>query len=49
MGRLWAVREKAFPSGALRAGAEPTVDADTAGELEAEVERQEKIARQVVS
>ncbi|MEU1877903.1 hypothetical protein ABZ470_11355 [Streptosporangium sp. NPDC020072] len=28
-GRFWAIRNRAFPRTALRAGAEPTVDADT--------------------
>ncbi|MFD8529390.1 hypothetical protein ACFV0L_18420 [Streptosporangium canum] len=49
MGRLWAVRETAFPQGALRAGAEPTVDADTFDDLKVEVNLQEEIAKQVVS
>ncbi|MFI6801562.1 hypothetical protein [Streptosporangium canum] len=49
MGRFWAVREKAFPQGALRAGAEPTVDADTFDGVKAEVDQQENIAKQVVS
>ncbi|OUC83323.1 hypothetical protein CA984_40870 [Streptosporangium minutum] len=48
-GRFWAVRETAFPRSALRAGAEPTVDADTFDGLEAEVERQEEIAKKVVA
>ncbi|WP_433247282.1 hypothetical protein ACQPYK_46745 [Streptosporangium sp. CA-135522] len=48
-GRFWAVREKPFPRGALHAGAEPIVDADTFDGLEAEVERQEEIAKQVVA
>ncbi|MEU9832968.1 hypothetical protein AB0D67_15690 [Streptosporangium sp. NPDC048047] len=39
-GRLWAVRREAFPRGALRAGAEITVDVDTFDALKAEVARQ---------
>ncbi|MEV7907585.1 hypothetical protein [Streptomyces anulatus] len=45
-GRFWAIRRRSFPRGALRAGAEPTVDADTFEEVRAVVERQEEIARQ---
>ncbi|MEV6149403.1 hypothetical protein AB0L53_03585 [Nonomuraea sp. NPDC052129] len=48
-GRFWAVRREAFPPDALRAGAEPTVDADTFDALKVEVARQEEIAERVVS
>ncbi|MEV4247339.1 hypothetical protein AB0J63_28475 [Streptosporangium canum] len=48
-GRFWAFREKAFPPGALRAGAEPGVDADTFDDLKAEVDQQEEIAGRVTS
>ncbi|MEV4093383.1 hypothetical protein [Streptosporangium saharense] len=48
-GRFWAVRNRAFPRGALRAGAEPTVDADTFEELQAAVARQEQIVHDVVA
>ncbi|MEV7008784.1 hypothetical protein [Streptosporangium sp. NPDC051022] len=44
-GRFWAIRRQSFPRGALRAGAEPAVDADTFEEVRAAVERQEEIAR----
>lgn len=46
-GRFWAIRRTRFPRGALRAGAEPTVDADTFDEVQAEVTRQEEIAKRV--
>ncbi|MEV8630910.1 hypothetical protein AB0395_04565 [Streptosporangium sp. NPDC051023] len=45
-GRFWAIRRQAFPRGALHAGAEPTVDADTFEQVQAEVARQEEIAQQ---
>lgn len=48
-GRFWAIRREAFPRGALHAGAEPTVDADTFDDLKAEVTRQEEIAKWVTS
>lgn len=48
-GRFWAIRREAFPRGALRAGAEPAVDADTFDDLKAEVARQEEIAERVAS
>lgn len=48
-GRFWAFREKAFPPGALRAGAKPDLDADTFDDLKAKVARQEEIAGRVVS
>ncbi|MEU1882889.1 hypothetical protein ABZ470_36765 [Streptosporangium sp. NPDC020072] len=46
-GRFWAVRNRAFPGTALRAGAEPTVDADTFEEVREAVARQEEIAEGV--
>ncbi|WP_433235602.1 hypothetical protein ACQPYK_25630 [Streptosporangium sp. CA-135522] len=48
-GRFWAFREKAFPQGALHAGAKADLDADTFDDLLAEVARQEEIAGQVVA
>ncbi|MEV8630771.1 hypothetical protein AB0395_03865 [Streptosporangium sp. NPDC051023] len=48
-GRFWAIRREPFPRGALRAGAEPTVDADTFDQVRAEVARQEEIAERVAS
>ncbi|MEV8634452.1 hypothetical protein AB0395_22625 [Streptosporangium sp. NPDC051023] len=45
--RFWAFRETPFPIAARRAGAEPDLDADTFDEIQALVERQEEIARQV--
>lgn len=48
-GRFWAIRQEPFPRGALRAGAEPAVDADTFDDVEAEVARQEEIAKRVAS
>ncbi|MEU1735989.1 hypothetical protein [Streptosporangium sp. NPDC020145] len=48
-GRFWAVRNRAFPGTALRAGAEPTVDADTFEEVREAVVRQEEIAEGVSS
>ncbi|MEV7004955.1 hypothetical protein [Streptosporangium sp. NPDC051022] len=46
-GRFWAMRQSPFPIAAIRAGADPAVDADTLDEVQAAVERQEEIARQV--
>ncbi|MEV8630822.1 hypothetical protein AB0395_04125 [Streptosporangium sp. NPDC051023] len=48
-GRFWAIRRQSFPRGALRVGAEPTVDADTFEEVQAAVERQEEIARRAAT
>ncbi len=48
-GRFWAIRREPFPRGALRAGAEPAVDADTFDDVKAEVARQEEIAKRVAS
>ncbi|MEU1733417.1 hypothetical protein [Streptosporangium sp. NPDC020145] len=48
-GRFWAIRNRAFPRTALRAGAEPTVDADTFEEVREAVARQEEIAEGVPS
>ncbi|MEV8630106.1 hypothetical protein AB0395_28075 [Streptosporangium sp. NPDC051023] len=48
-GRFWAIRQTPFPIAAMRAGADPAVDADTFAEVRAMVERQEEIARQVTS
>ncbi|MFC3983126.1 hypothetical protein [Streptosporangium jomthongense] len=48
-GRFWAIRNRAFPRTALRAGAEPTVDADTLEEVREAVARQEEIAEGVPS
>ncbi|MEV7008345.1 hypothetical protein [Streptosporangium sp. NPDC051022] len=48
-GRFWALRQRPFPVDALRAGADPAVDADTFSEVQAAVERQEEIARRVTS
>lgn len=48
-GRFWAIRQEVFPRGALRAGAEPAVDADTFDDLKAEVARQEEIAERAAS
>ncbi|MBB4913410.1 hypothetical protein [Streptosporangium saharense] len=47
-GRYWAIRNRAFPRAALRAGAEPTVDADTFEEVQAAVAEQEEKARAAV-
>ncbi|GHE29554.1 hypothetical protein GCM10017673_35270 [Streptosporangium violaceochromogenes] len=46
-GRFWAFRRTPFPIAAMRAGADPAVDADTLTEIEAAVGRQEEIARKV--
>ncbi|GAA3107616.1 hypothetical protein [Streptosporangium carneum] len=48
-GRFWAFRQAPFSIDALRAGADPAVDADTFAEVRDAVERQEEIARQVTS
>ncbi|MEV8634871.1 hypothetical protein AB0395_24765 [Streptosporangium sp. NPDC051023] len=48
-GRFWAIRQTPFPIAAMQAGADPAVDADTFPEVQAAVERQEEIARQVIS
>ncbi|MEV8630248.1 hypothetical protein AB0395_01185 [Streptosporangium sp. NPDC051023] len=48
-GRFWALRQTPFPIAAMRAGADPAVDADTLSEVRAEVDRQEEIARRVTS
>ncbi len=48
-GRFWALRQFPFPVEAMRAGADPAVDADTFAEVQAAVERQEEIARQVTT
>ncbi|MFD0883845.1 hypothetical protein ACFQ08_04645 [Streptosporangium algeriense] len=47
-GRFWAIRINAFPRAALRAGAEPTVDADTFAEVREAVAVQEEKARVAV-
>ncbi|MBB4918949.1 hypothetical protein [Streptosporangium saharense] len=41
-GRYWAIRNRAFPRVALRAGVEPAADADTFEEVQAAVAEQEK-------
>ncbi|MFI7533674.1 hypothetical protein [Streptosporangium sp. NPDC049376] len=48
-GRFWAIRNRAFPGTALRAGAEPTVDADTFEEVREAVAAQEEKAREAVA
>ncbi|MER7207210.1 hypothetical protein ABT340_09040 [Streptosporangium sp. NPDC000239] len=48
-GRFWAVRNRAFPRTALRAGAEPAVDADTFEEVREAVAKQEEKARDAVA
>lgn len=48
-GRFWAIRQRPFPIAAMRAGADPAVDADTFDEVQAAVTRQEEIAEQVSS
>ncbi|MER7208212.1 hypothetical protein ABT340_14180 [Streptosporangium sp. NPDC000239] len=48
-GRFWAIRNRAFPSTALRAGVEPTVDADTFEEVREAVAAQEEKAREAVA
>ncbi|MEV7011839.1 hypothetical protein [Streptosporangium sp. NPDC051022] len=48
-GRFWALRQTPFRIEAMRAGADPAVDADTFSEVQAAVEQQEEIARQVTS
>ncbi|MEV7004882.1 hypothetical protein [Streptosporangium sp. NPDC051022] len=48
-GRFWALRQTPFPVDAVRAGADPAVDADTFAEVQAAVEQQEEIARRVTS
>lgn len=45
--RFWAFRETPFSAEAWRAGAESDLDAGTFDEIQAAVECQEKIARQV--
>ncbi|MEV4094438.1 hypothetical protein [Streptosporangium saharense] len=47
-GRYWAIRNRAFPRVALRAGVEPAVDADTFEEVQAAVAVQEEKARVAV-
>ncbi|MEV4096052.1 hypothetical protein [Streptosporangium saharense] len=47
-GRYWAIRNRAFPRVALRAGVEPAVDADTFEEVQAAVAEQEDKARVAV-
>ncbi|MBB4920382.1 hypothetical protein [Streptosporangium saharense] len=47
-GRYWAIRNRAFPRVALRAGVEPAVDADTFEEVQAAVAEQEEKARVAV-
>ncbi|MFD0883675.1 hypothetical protein ACFQ08_03765 [Streptosporangium algeriense] len=47
-GRFWAIRNRAFPRAALRAGAEPAVDADTFAEVREAVAVQEEKARVAV-
>ncbi|MER7211124.1 hypothetical protein ABT340_29070 [Streptosporangium sp. NPDC000239] len=47
-GRFWAIRNRAFPRTALRAGAEPTVDADTFEGVREAVAEQEEKARTAV-
>ncbi|MBB4913256.1 hypothetical protein [Streptosporangium saharense] len=48
-GRYWAIRNRAFPRTALRAGVEPAVDADTFEEVQAAVATQEEKARDAVA
>ncbi|MER7132388.1 hypothetical protein [Streptosporangium saharense] len=48
-GRYWAIRNRAFPRVALRAGVEPAVDADTFEEVQAAVAVQEDKARTAVA
>ncbi|MER7133820.1 hypothetical protein [Streptosporangium saharense] len=48
-GRYWAIRNRAFPRVALRAGAEPAVDADTFEEVQVAVAAQEDKARTAVA
>ncbi|MFF4988319.1 hypothetical protein ACFY19_14075 [Streptosporangium saharense] len=48
-GRYWAIRNRAFPRTALRAGVEPAVDADTFEEVQAAVAEQEDKARTAVA
>ncbi|MFF4988789.1 hypothetical protein ACFY19_16450 [Streptosporangium saharense] len=48
-GRYWAIRNRAFPRVALRAGVEPAVDADTFEEVQAAVAEQEDKARTAVA
>ncbi|MFD0883394.1 hypothetical protein ACFQ08_02315 [Streptosporangium algeriense] len=48
-GRYWAIRNRAFPRTALRAGVEPAVDADTFEEVQAAVAEQEEKARDAVA
>ncbi|MEU0521592.1 hypothetical protein [Streptosporangium sp. NPDC006007] len=48
-GRFWAFRRTPFPIAAMRAGADPAVDADTLDAVQAEVGRQEEIAERVAS
>ncbi|MFF0573233.1 hypothetical protein [Streptosporangium saharense] len=48
-GRYWAIRNRAFPRVALRAGVEPAVDADTFEEVQAAVAEQEEKARAAVA
>ncbi|MEU1737084.1 hypothetical protein [Streptosporangium sp. NPDC020145] len=48
-GRFWAIRNRAFPRTALRAGAEPTVDADTFEQVQEAVAAQEEKARDAVA
>ncbi|MBB4917224.1 hypothetical protein [Streptosporangium saharense] len=47
-GRYWAIRNRAFPRVALRAGVEPAVDADTFEEVQAAVAEQEEKARTAI-
>ncbi|MER7129777.1 hypothetical protein [Streptosporangium saharense] len=48
-GRYWAIRNRAFPRVALRAGVEPAVDADTFEQVQAAVAEQEDKARATVA
>lgn len=48
-GRFWAFRRTPFPIAAMRAGADPAVDADTLDAVQVEVARQEEIAERVAS
>ncbi|MFF4988370.1 hypothetical protein ACFY19_14330 [Streptosporangium saharense] len=48
-GRYWAIRNRAFPRVALRAGVEPAVDADTFQEVQEAVAAQEEKARDAVA
>ncbi|MER7127938.1 hypothetical protein [Streptosporangium saharense] len=48
-GRYWAIRNRAFPRVALRAGVEPAVDADTFEEVREAVAEQEEKARDAVA